>query len=106
MHTDVDTSTLVWKVANKANELELQSTITDRDANSTARPVVDILTAGFRKFQTSSLATFNKKIADMRQGSPSQSEIDDIAPCQVVEGAEAEESEPSEELELSVLHED
>ncbi|KAH8980963.1 hypothetical protein EDB86DRAFT_2784541, partial [Lactarius hatsudake] len=87
MHTDVDTSALVWRIANKASELELQCTIPGRGSNSTVRPVVDILTAGYRKFQTSSLATFNKKVADMRQGKPltSQSEVDEIAPCQVTE---------------------
>ncbi|KAH8986497.1 hypothetical protein EDB92DRAFT_1818309 [Lactarius akahatsu] len=59
-HTDVDTSALVWRIANKA--------------------IVDILTTGYRKFQTLSLATFNKKVANMRQGKPmaSQSEVDEI----------------------------
>jgi hypothetical protein len=64
-HTNVDTSELVWRIAKKAKELELQRVVPDRDNDSTARPVVDILTAGFRKFQSSSLATFNKKLADM-----------------------------------------
>ncbi|KAH9010955.1 hypothetical protein EDB83DRAFT_2234175, partial [Lactarius deliciosus] len=84
-HTDVDTSALVWRIANKARELELQTTID----NLTSHPVADIFTTGFKKFQTSSLATFNKKLADMRQGSPGpnhwQSEVDEIAPCQVIE---------------------
>ncbi|KAH9012404.1 hypothetical protein EDB83DRAFT_2208743, partial [Lactarius deliciosus] len=85
-HTDVDTSALVWRIVNKANELGLQSVVADRadrKANSDARPAVDIFTTGFRKFQTSSPATFNKKMADTRKGSPGQSEIDEIAPCQV-----------------------
>ncbi|KAI9449898.1 hypothetical protein BJY52DRAFT_1192215 [Lactarius psammicola] len=67
-HTDVDTSALVWRIASKAKELELQSMIANREANLSAHPVVDLLTVGFRKFHTSSLATFNKKLADMRQG--------------------------------------
>ncbi|KAH8978067.1 hypothetical protein EDB86DRAFT_2750108, partial [Lactarius hatsudake] len=94
-HTDVDTSALIWRIANKASELELQCTIPGRGSNSTVRPVVDILTAGYRKFQTSSLATFNKKVADMRQGKPltSQSEVDEIAPCQVTESVDADELE-------------
>ncbi|KAN0128819.1 hypothetical protein V8E53_013406 [Lactarius tabidus] len=37
------------------------------------------------KFEASSLATFNKKIADMKQGIPLQMEIDEIAPCQVTD---------------------
>jgi hypothetical protein len=79
------TSALVWRVANKANELELQCVIPVRVANLTAHPVIDIITAGYRNFQTSSLATVNKKIADMKQGKPSQPEANEITPCQVVE---------------------
>ncbi|KAF8257379.1 hypothetical protein EI94DRAFT_1818072 [Lactarius quietus] len=105
-HTDVDTSALVWRIANKAKELELQCTLPNRDAKSTARPVVDIFTAGYKKFQTSSLATFNKKIADIRQGRARQlePEADEITPCQVVEGPEADNSDPMGEL--STLHKD
>jgi hypothetical protein len=61
-----------------------------------ARPVVDILATGFRKFHGSSLATFNKKLA------MSQPQIDEIAPCQVVESADVD----MEESELSLLHDD
>ncbi|KAH8990029.1 hypothetical protein EDB86DRAFT_3245022 [Lactarius hatsudake] len=103
-HTDVDTSALVWWIANKANELGLQSVITDCGADLDAHPVVDIFTTGFRKFQTSSLATFNKKLTDTRQGSQSQPEVDEIAPCQVVEDGDTDEPELSEEI--SELHED
>ncbi|KAH9047964.1 hypothetical protein EDB83DRAFT_2523030 [Lactarius deliciosus] len=103
-HTDVDTSALVWRIANKADELGLQSVIADRDVNSDAHSVVDIFTTGFRKFQTSSLATFNKKIADRAKGSPDQSEADEITPCQVVEDGDTDKPEPSEEV--SELHKD
>ncbi|KAI9436430.1 hypothetical protein H4582DRAFT_2078512 [Lactarius indigo] len=109
-HTDVDTSALIWRIANKARELDLQTAIVDRPAegNTAPRPVVNIFTAGFKKFQTSSLATFNKKLADMRQGSPSsghwQSEVDEIAPCQLIEDEDGDELDVSGEL--SVLHED
>jgi hypothetical protein len=102
-HTDVNTSALVWRVANKAAELELQHKVTHREGNSTAQPRVNILTAGYRKFQSSSLATFNKKLSDMRQGGISQPKVDEIAPCQVVEGAEAEDLDTGE---LSELHKD
>jgi hypothetical protein len=100
-HTDVDTSTLVWRVAHKAAELNLQCKVTRREGNSTAQPRVDILTAGYRKFQSSSLATFNKKLADMRQGGISQPEVDDIAPCQVVEDTDTDDLDTEE---LSALH--
>ncbi|KAH9036996.1 hypothetical protein EDB85DRAFT_2142800 [Lactarius pseudohatsudake] len=107
-HTDVDISALVWRIANKARELELQTTIVDQEDNLTLRPVANIFTTGFKKFQTSSLVTFNKKLADMRQGSPGpnhwQSEVDKIAPCQVIEDEGVDDSDVSGEL--SVLHDD
>ncbi|KAH9158718.1 hypothetical protein EDB89DRAFT_1867624, partial [Lactarius sanguifluus] len=103
-HMDVDMSALVWRIANKADELGLQSVITDRDVNSDACSVANIFTTGFRKFQTSSLVTFNKKIADRAKGSPDQLEADEITPCQVVEDSNTDEPEPSEEV--SELHED
>jgi hypothetical protein len=107
-HTDVDTSALVWRIANKAKELELQHTVPDCEGNSTARPVVDIFTAGYKKFQTSLLATFNKKIVDMRQGKTKQlePEDDEIIPCRIVEGLDMDDSEPTGELEFSALHDD
>jgi hypothetical protein len=64
-HTDVDTSVLIWRIADKAEELGLQCAIPDRDTQVTVHLVVDILVTGYSKFQTSSLATFNKKIADI-----------------------------------------
>jgi hypothetical protein len=81
--------------------------VLDCDANSTAHPVVDILTAGNRKFQSSSLATFNKKLADMRQGKSSQLEVDEIAACQLVEDdVDADDTDQLAVGEFSVLHED
>lgn len=104
-HTNVDTSALVWRVANKSAELKLQCKVKRREGNSTAQPRVDILTHGFRKFQSSSLATFNKKLEDMRQGDISQPEVDDIAPCQVVDDTDADDLEAGNG-ELSALHDD
>jgi hypothetical protein len=105
MHTNVDTSALIWWIANKAKELELQSRVPGCDHDSAAKPVTDIYTNGFRKFQTSSLATFNKKLNNMREGTPTQPEVDKISPCQVMEDADADDLEPPGD-ELSVLHED
>lgn len=104
-HTDVDTSALIWRIANKAKELELQILVPGCDCDSSAKPVADIYTNGFRKFQSSSLATFNKKLEDMRQGSPTQPEVDEIPPCQVMEGVDNDDLE-SPSGEPSVLHED
>jgi hypothetical protein len=67
------------------------------------QPRANILTACYQKFQSSSLATFNKKLADMRKGGISEPEVNDIAPCQVVEGSDTDKLETGE---LSALHED
>ncbi|KAH8982768.1 hypothetical protein EDB86DRAFT_2834206 [Lactarius hatsudake] len=107
-HTDVNMSALVWCIANKARELELQTTIVNWEDNLTLCPVANIFTTGFKKFQTLSLATFNKKLPNMRQGSPGpnhwQLEVDEIAPCQVIEDEGVDDLDVSGEL--SVLHND
>ncbi|KAH8976416.1 hypothetical protein EDB92DRAFT_1931399, partial [Lactarius akahatsu] len=64
-HTDVDTSSLVWRVAGKSRELELQCASVDQEANSGCKAVSDVIANGYKKFESSSLATFNKKIADL-----------------------------------------
>ena len=102
-HTDVNMSVLVWQIANKSAELDLQNTLANWDANLTAWPVADILTVGYRKFLTSSLATFNKKLADTRRGRSCELEVDEISPCQVMEGGDTDDTEPGE---MSALHEE
>jgi hypothetical protein len=93
-HTDVNTSAHVWQITNKANELKLQCVIPDCDANMTAKPVVNIFTAGYKKFQTSSLAIFNNKIDDTQQGRARQiePETDETTLCQVVDKQESDDS--------------
>ena len=103
-HSDVDTSSLVWKIADKSNELELQSIVPERDTNATVRPVTDIFSVGFDKFHTTSLAAFNKKLADVRQGDSIQPEVDEIAPCQMDVGVDADDVDPMGDK--SAVHED
>lgn len=104
-HMDVDTLALLWQIANKAKGLELQSLVPGCDHDSAAKPVTDIYTTGFRKFQSSSLATFNKKLEDMQESSPTQPKVDEIAPCQVMECADIDDLE-SPSGDQSVLHEE
>jgi len=103
-HTNVDTSSLVWRIAEKSRELGLQSVTIDREANSNCKAVADVIATGHKKFELSSLATFNKKIANLKQGIPIQMETDEIAPCQVIDTVNADDLELSEEN--SALHED
>lgn len=104
-HTDVNTTSLIWRIADKTRELDLQTVVTEREAKVKVHP--DILAVGYRKFESSSLATFNRKIADLKEGISCHSELesDEIAPCQVLDDeADDDDSEPIGEV--SDLHDD
>jgi hypothetical protein len=77
-HLTVDTSQLVWRIANKARELWLQEVVRNRDGQSSAKSFPDLRTEGREKFAASSLATFNKKVRDMAEGRVVVVETDDI----------------------------
>lgn len=79
-HTDPDTSDLVWRVANKAKELNLSKFQKGREGNDLMKPTVDILAAGERLLKSSTLATFNKKVRSLVSGIVIDEEIDDIPP--------------------------
>jgi hypothetical protein len=79
-HSDVDTSNLVWRIANKAQELQLQVKLLNRPTAFQPKPVIDLRKTGRQKFESASLAQFNKKIEEMKVGIPVESEIDDIGP--------------------------
>ena len=99
--TDVDMSSLVWRIANKSRELRLQEVTADRTANTHCRPVIDVSLAGYRRFDASSLATFNKKIAELKQGIQTEADLeietDEIVPCQIVDNTDRDNSELSEQ---------
>ena len=79
-HSDVDTSNLAWRIANKAQELQLQVKLSNRPTAFQPKPVIDLRKTGRQKFESASLAQFNKKIEEMKVGIPVESEIDDIGP--------------------------
>lgn len=79
-HTVADTSVLVWHIANKAQELNLQTKLTDQLENKDVKPHVNLVVAGYKKFGLSLLDTFNKKIFDSKVGVLSIQEADDIVP--------------------------
>ena len=76
-HSDVDTSSLVWQVANAAHDLKLQSKLTKRD--DVQPKLIADLQIGCQKFKSSSLATFNKKIQDLKAENPIDGEVNDIS---------------------------
>lgn len=68
--------------------------------------VTDVIASGHKKFEASSLATFNKKIANMKQGIPIQLETDEITPCQVIDTIDLSLDEHELTEDSSSLHED
>jgi hypothetical protein len=67
-HNEVDTSHLVWVVANKVREEGLQVFQEGRVGNVKVKSVIDTLASGAAKLKSSTLKTFNRKIADMVAG--------------------------------------
>lgn len=79
-HTKPDTAHLVWRVADKARDEELQVFRRNRHGNTKAVAVHDILTLGEKKLKSSSLGTFNRKIIAMvecRLYDPEPSDLED-----------------------------
>jgi hypothetical protein len=82
-HTKPDTTHLVWRVADKARDEELQVFKQNRCGNTKAVAVHDILALGEKKLKSSSLSTFNRKMIAMvecRLYDPEPSEDSDTLP--------------------------
>jgi hypothetical protein len=77
-HTAPDTEPLVLRIADKAQEIQLQTRIPNRQESAKAVP--DLRSAGRTKFLHSSLATFNKKIRDGIEGHAVVDEKDELPP--------------------------
>jgi hypothetical protein len=67
-HTTPDTSMLVWKIANEVRELDLSKYQPNRKGNDKQKLVPNLIDVGERKLLSSSLGTFNKKLACMKAG--------------------------------------
>jgi len=67
-HTTPDTSALVWKVAKEVRALVLGKYQLGRKGNDKQKPVTNLIDAGERKLLSSTLETFNKKLACMKAG--------------------------------------
>ena len=66
-HTKADTTHLVWRVADKVRDEELQIFKQNRKGNGKAIAFCDILALGEQKLKSSSLATFNRKVIAMAE---------------------------------------
>jgi hypothetical protein len=86
-HTAPKTDVLVWRVADKAQELFLQVKTPGRQSVQNVKPIVDLRARGREKFSSLSLATFNKRVANMIQGKPglTEAEPDELPPIAFAE---------------------
>jgi hypothetical protein len=67
-HTMPDTSSLVWKITNEVQALGLNKYQLNRKGNHKQKLVQDLIDVGEQKLLSSSLVTFNKKLACMMAG--------------------------------------
>jgi hypothetical protein len=90
-HKEADTRMLVWRIADKARELQLQQKISDRDV--VAKSTLDLRAVGRQKFESSSLATFNKKLDEIKAGQKTTPEDDELPPVQLEFDLDGEDGE-------------
>jgi hypothetical protein len=80
---------LVWRIANHAADRRLQIVTPNRhtQTNSKSQPsqTVNLIEAGYNKFETATLATFNKKLRAFRDGIPNATapEVDELEACTI-----------------------
>lgn len=68
MHTTPNTSPLVWKVAREVQELVLSKYQPGHKGNDKQKVVINLIDIGEKRLLSSSLDTFNKKLACMKAG--------------------------------------
>ncbi|KAK0434248.1 hypothetical protein EV421DRAFT_1909559 [Armillaria borealis] len=79
-HTTANVETLVLRIAEKAQDLSLNKYIRQREGYQSAKHTPNLLVSGYQKFESSSLATFNKKMKDMINNVEFDAEIDEMVP--------------------------
>ncbi|KAG6835025.1 hypothetical protein H0H93_005508 [Arthromyces matolae] len=79
-HTTRDPSALVWRIADKAKDCQLQQSVPRREDSKHVKLVSDLRFLGCTKFASSSLATFNKKLEDLKQGISTTQDEEDTLP--------------------------
>ena len=106
-HKAVDSAALVWRIADKSLELGLQEENFNRTGSGGKIPnlkaTVMINEVGYRKFESASLASFNKKIEESRQGILTVREVDEIPALTLGLKSHEDEDDGGEEY---VLHDD
>ncbi|KAJ7838985.1 hypothetical protein B0H13DRAFT_2677309 [Mycena leptocephala] len=81
-HKDVDTTDLVWRVARKARELNLNLPQLNREGKAT----LDLLVVGEAALKSSTMSTFNKKRRELLKGIilTTEDDTDEIPAMEIV----------------------
>lgn len=74
-HTNPNTSSLVWRVADKVRDVKLDSELPNRKGNEAAKSVTNAMVAGEKKLKSSTLKTFNQNVRKLIEG---HTQIDDV----------------------------
>jgi hypothetical protein len=93
-HSKVDTSSLVKKIEHHVTRELLNVHTANRLGNDTQKPVVDILSAGMAKLQSSTLNVFYKKVYAMVQARRAGAEV----ASEEAQGEDEEDTLPSNPL--------
>ena len=76
---------LVIRISDHVQDLKLQHELHSR-SNVQSKTVPDLHRVGYRKFETSALATYNKKMEELKMGRGFDAdETDDISPAEFQE---------------------
>ena len=103
-HKYANDGVLGWRVADKACDVGLQTCTPSRTDGDKAKAFIDVHNVGYKKFESSALAAYNKKIQESKDGIPPDHEVDDIAPFRLATNF-AEGEDEFEAGEESALHE-
>ena len=80
-HKNAPAIVLVIRIADHVQELEFQHELQSR-RNVQSKTAPNLHRVGYRKFETSSLATYNKKMEELKMGRGFDAdETDDISPA-------------------------
>ena len=77
-HKNPNTSKLVWRIANKAQDLQLQEFMLNWEGNASCHAIPDLRAFGRERLASSSLVMFNKKIQELIVGKDIVDEHNDL----------------------------
>lgn len=79
-HPKPDLSVGVRRISDKSEEHQFEKKIIKRLENRRIKQTSNLIGGGYKKYESASLASFNKKIDNLKDGIPSNNEVDEIAP--------------------------